>query len=162
MKKVLFLIFITFLGISFSSCSSSDDPASENQKIQNEHENYLIGRWKVVGGGSGGGVYNPKFKIVGDCYLELTSDKKAKCTGEATAYGYYEGSEPFLTNDVKEDLSFSEWSLQYSDVTGFSFYAYKSEFNLSGIHDIDFEDDGTIKLWYLSTYNRYYTLKKVG
>lgn len=51
--------------------------------------------------------------------------KKAKCTGEATAYGYYEESEPFLTNDVKENLSFSEWSLQYSDVTEFSFYAYK-------------------------------------
>lgn len=49
MKKVLFLIFITFLGISFSSCSSSDDdgtnPGSEQSNFK-IHDNNIVGVWK--------------------------------------------------------------------------------------------------------------------
>ena len=49
MKKVLFLIFITFLGISFSSCSSDDDEGTNpgleqsNYKI---HDNNIVGVWR--------------------------------------------------------------------------------------------------------------------
>ena len=67
MKKVLLAAMILLAGASFTSCSSSDDSSINDQKIQNEHENYLIGKWKVIGGGSGGGVYNPKIRIEGDC-----------------------------------------------------------------------------------------------
>lgn len=51
---------ILLAGASFTSCSSSDDSSINDQKIQNDRENYLIGKWKVIGGGSGGGVYDPK------------------------------------------------------------------------------------------------------
>lgn len=161
MKKVLLAAMILLAGASFTSCSSSDDSSINDQKIQNEHENYLIGKWKVIGGGSGGGVYDPKIRIEGDCYLELMSSERTKCTGEATAYVYYDGKEPFMTKDVKEDLSFIKWSLQYYEATGFTLYTYKSESSIPRTHDIDFESDGTIKLWFHTTYNSYYTLKKV-
>jgi hypothetical protein len=160
MKKVLLAAMILLAGASFTSCSSSDDSSINDQKIQNDRENYLIGKWKVIGGGSGGGVYNPKIRIEGDCYLELMSSERTKCTGEATAYVYYAGEEPFMTKDVKEDLSFIKWSLQY-EATGFTLYTYKSESSMPRTHDIDFESDGTIKLWFHTTYNSYYTLKKV-
>ena len=91
---------ILLTGASFTSCSSSDDSSINDQKIQNDRENYLIGKWKVIGGGSGGGVYDPKIRIEGDCYLELMSSERTKCTGEATAYVYYDGEEPFMTKDV--------------------------------------------------------------
>ena len=110
MKKVLLAAMILLAGASFTSCSSSDDSSINDQKIQNDRENYLIGKWKVIGGGSGGGVYDPKIRIEGDCYLELMSSERTKCTGEATAYVYYDGEEPFMTKDVKEDLSFIKWS----------------------------------------------------
>ncbi len=71
------------------------------------------------------------------------------------------GEEPFMTKDVKEDLSFIKWSLQYYEATGFTLYTYKSESSMPRTHDIDFESDGTIKLWFHTTYNSYYTLKKV-
>lgn len=97
MKKVLLAAMILLAGASFTSCSSSDDSSINDQKIQNDRENYLIGKWKVIGGGSGGGVYNPKIRIEGNCYLELMSSERTKCTGEATAYVYYDGEEPFMT-----------------------------------------------------------------
>ena len=73
MKKVLLAAMILLAGASFTSCSSSDDSSINDQKIQNDRENYLIGKWKVIGGGSGGGVYDPKIRIEGDAICPSSS-----------------------------------------------------------------------------------------
>ena len=152
---------IALTGASFVSCSK-ESTASRELKYEQDHEQYLVGKWKVIGQRESGNIYNCLYRIEGDYFVEFKEDGSATCHGDAKAHAYYDGKPEFLTEDIGNYLQIVRWSIDYNSATGFSLWTYRSpESATSDLHKVEFNDDGTIKIWYHLMSYWYYTLKKV-
>lgn len=160
MKKILLAAMIVLSGASFASCSK-ESAESKNESQQQKYKEYLVGKWKVVGQKDAGNVYNCLYRIEGDYYVEFKSDGSAVCSGDAKAHAYYEGESEFMTENVGDFVDFVRWDLEYSDVTQCSLWTYITPSATGSYHELDFNSDGTVRLWYQLIRSGYYILKKI-
>lgn len=146
----------------FVSCSKSSSEAN-NQDLELNMTNYLVGRWKLASVSERGGVNNPKYRLEGDFFITFSKNGNAECSGDAKMHYYYEGESEFLTNNVSDFVHFEEWLVYYSDVTGYDLSTKVTHNAISGTRfGLEKNGEGTITLSKLgvSSYT-YYTFKKV-
>lgn len=159
MKKIIFASLVALAGLSLVSCSK-ESTESKNESQQQKYKEYLVGKWKVIGEQESGNVYNCLYRIEGDYYVEFKSDGSAVCSGDAKAHAYYQGGSEFMTENVSNFLHFEKWNLEYSDVTQCGLWTYATTSATGDYHKLEFNSDGTVKLWYHLIGSGYYTLKK--
>lgn len=163
MRKVLLALIVAFgIGATFVSCGKNESSSAEEYSKENECKQQIVGKWKVVGQKSSGNVYNLLYRLDGDFYVTFNADGTAKSEGSAKAYGYYDGGSEFIHYDLSDYLTFAKWYLGYDSVTGAHLSLCKTATSSVSSHDVTFNSDGTIWLWYTSTSKWYYILKKVG
>lgn len=161
MKKVLSIVTILVLVcVSMVSCSK-ESTEEKNEKIYNRYKDALVGCWKVVGQQESGNVYNCSYRLDGDYYVTFADNGAALCEGSAKAYGYYPGDSEFISEDVGDYLKFVRWNLEYSDVTGCDVWTYTTSSSVGSMHSVDFNEDGTIRIWFTGMRKWYYTLMKI-
>ncbi len=161
MKKVLLAAMIALTGISFVSCSSSESNADKEYRQEQVYQNAIIGKWKVVAEKSSGNLYNLLYRLEGDFYITFSNNGSVTTQGSAKTHGYYEGGSEFVTEDVEDYLGVAKWTLSYSEATGAHVSLYKTQTATPSYHDINFNTDGTIWIWFSGMSNRYYILKKI-
>lgn len=159
MKKIIFASLIALAGLSLTSCSKEDSTQTKHEQ-QQKYMDYLVGKWKVMARKSAGNVYNCKYRIDGDYYVEFKSDKTAVCSGDATEQGYYDSGIVFPTYKVGETLGFVKWGFEYNDDQCY-LWTYQTVSSAGTYRRIDFNSDGTINVWHTSTTKTYYVLKRV-
>lgn len=152
---------IALAGVSFASCSKESESDKRHDQEQT-YRNNIIGKWQVVAEKSSGNVYNLLYRLEGDYYITFKSDGSIETQGSAKTYGYYEGGSEFITEDVNDYLGCVKWTLNYSDAEGVYLGLYRTATSSASFHDVSFNSDGTIWLWFTGMSNRYYILKKVG